>query len=238
MWYLIQQYALWLLAALALGLAIGWLTAERGATRWLGGWVPLGVIAFAAALLLALARQVKGVPGLWLDSALLFFVFYIAGCLLAGWLKTVMDTQARPATGASGSSPTMNPAMPATMPTLADEADHAGIRPLGLVAAREGSPDDLKLISGIGRQNEGRLHGLGIWHFHQIAAWTDDNIAWVGSYLAFPGRIEREDWVGQAARLATGQETDFARRARAGLVATSRDDGDAGQGNLIDPGKA
>jgi len=108
----------------------------------------------------------------------------------------------------------------------------AGERPAGLVSARADTPDDLKLIKGIGRQNEGRLHGLGIWHFDQIAAWTPDNVEWVGGYLAFPGRIEREDWVGQARVLAAGVETEFAKRARAGEVASSRDDGVQGQGNV------
>lgn len=107
-----------------------------------------------------------------------------------------------------------------------------GQRPAGLVAARRETPDDLKLIKGIGRQNEGRLHGLGIWHFDQIAAWTPGNVEWVGGYLAFPGRIEREDWVGQARALAAGVETEFARRAKAGEVASSRDDGMQGQANV------
>ena len=49
--------------------------------------------------------------------------------------------------------------------------------------------DDLKLIKGVGPQNEKRLHALGIWHFSQIAAWTPENVEWVGGYLAFPGRI-------------------------------------------------
>jgi predicted flap endonuclease-1-like 5' DNA nuclease len=113
-----------------------------------------------------------------------------------------------------------------------DVAVLPGERPAGLVAARGGAPDDLKLIKGIGRQNEGRLHGLGIWHFDQIAAWTADNVEWVGGYLAFPGRIEREDWVGQARALASGAETAFARRTKSGTVASSRDDGLFGQGNV------
>ncbi len=104
------------------------------------------------------------------------------------------------------------------------EAEIPGRRPAGLVAAKQAGPDDLKLIKGIGRQNEDRLQALGIWHFEQIAAWTPENVEWVGSYLAFPGRIEREDWVGQAKTLAAGGETDFAKRARAGLVETSRDE--------------
>ncbi|MDP4025628.1 NADH-quinone oxidoreductase subunit NuoE [Methylobacterium sp. NEAU 140] len=86
------------------------------------------------------------------------------------------------------------------------KADAVGTRPPGLDAARAGSPDDLTRIKGIGPGNSQRLNGLGIYHFDQIAAWTRDEIAWVGTYLAFPGRIDREDWVGQAKALSgTGQ---------------------------------
>ena len=93
-------------------------------------------------------------------------------------------------------------AEPAPMPKLDGEDAIAGRRPAGYVAARGGVADDLKLIKGVGPQNEERLHALGIWHFSQIAAWTPENVDWVGGYLAFPGRIEREEWVAQAAALA------------------------------------
>jgi NADH-quinone oxidoreductase subunit E len=85
------------------------------------------------------------------------------------------------------------------------KADAVGKRPAGLDAARAGQPDDLTRIKGIGPGNSQRLNGLGIYHFDQIAAWTRDEVTWVGTYLAFPGRIDREDWVGQAKALsATG----------------------------------
>jgi predicted flap endonuclease-1-like 5' DNA nuclease len=109
---------------------------------------------------------------------------------------------------------------------------HQGARPSGLDAPRGGKADDLKRIRGIGKQNEGRLHALGIWHFDQIAAWSKEEVTWVGSYLAFPGRIEREEWVSQAKVLATGAETEFSQRVAKGLVATSADGGDQGQGNV------
>ena len=75
---------------------------------------------------------------------------------------------------------------------------------LGLDAPRGGTADDLKKILGIGPANEKKLNGLGIWHFDQIAAWERPQIRWVGTYLAFPGRIDRENWVEQARALADG----------------------------------
>lgn len=107
-----------------------------------------------------------------------------------------------------------------------------GTKPKGLEGPRGGKADDLKRIRGIGKQNEGRLHALGIWHFDQVAAWNADEALWVGTYLAFPGRIEREEWIKQAKVLAAGKDTEFSKRVAKGLVATSADAGDKGQANV------
>ena len=79
---------------------------------------------------------------------------------------------------------------------------HPGTRPAGIPAPREGKADRLIRIKGIGPVNEKKLNELGIWHFDQVGAWKKKEIEWVGSYLSFPGRIEREDWVGPAKKLA------------------------------------
>ncbi len=62
--------------------------------------------------------------------------------------------------------------------------------------------DDLKLIKGIGPQNEKRLKSIGIKRFKDVASWTKKEQADIGERLAFPGRIEREEWVKQAKELA------------------------------------
>ena len=120
----------------------------------------------------------------------------------------------------------------AVAPTVAAEdagraaaADAVGTRPLALAAPLGGKADDLKRIRGIGPQNERKLHGLGVYHFSQIAAWTAENAKWAGSFMAFPGRIEREEWIAQATILATGAETAFSKRVDAGEVPTSQSDG-------------
>lgn len=66
------------------------------------------------------------------------------------------------------------------------------------------SPDDLKLISGVGPKLEQVLNGLGIWTFAQIAAWQPEEAAWVDDYLQFSGRIGRDNWISQAGALARG----------------------------------
>jgi predicted flap endonuclease-1-like 5' DNA nuclease len=97
----------------------------------------------------------------------------------------------------------------------------AGTQPRGYRKARDGKADDLKRIRGIGKVNEGKLNEFGIWHFDQIAAWSKNEIEWVDDYIAFPGRILREDWVGQAKVLAKGGDTSFSKRVDAGEVESS-----------------
>ncbi len=75
-------------------------------------------------------------------------------------------------------------------------------RPETLTAPRDGGADDLKKISGVGPKLEGVLNELGFWHFDQIAKWTPAQVAWVDSRLKFKGRIERDDWIGQATAFA------------------------------------
>ena len=77
----------------------------------------------------------------------------------------------------------------------------SGERPEALEVA-ESERDDLQKIKGIGPVNAAQLNELGIYTFAQIAAWTPENVDWVEGYLSFPGRIEREDWIAQAERLA------------------------------------
>jgi predicted flap endonuclease-1-like 5' DNA nuclease len=86
-------------------------------------------------------------------------------------------------------------------------------RPAGLASPRGGVPDNLTRIRGIGTRNETLLNSLGIYHFGQIASWTPGEMRWIGQYLAFPERIERDDWIGQAIALASGTDTGFTKSA-------------------------
>lgn len=69
---------------------------------------------------------------------------------------------------------------------------------------KPGKPDDLKAISGIGPKLEQMLNGYGIWTHAQIADFATSEIAWLDEELGFAGRIKRDDWLGQAARLRDG----------------------------------
>ncbi len=118
--------------------------------------------------------------------------------LLTPWLGRA--AKAAPAAGAQGSV-------------------GAGQKPKGLKAARKGKSDDLKKIKGVGPKLETLLHGLGYFHFDQIAAWTTEEVAWVDQNLeGFRGRVTRDGWVAQADVLAAGGETEFSKRVDEGEV--------------------
>jgi large subunit ribosomal protein L19 len=65
----------------------------------------------------------------------------------------------------------------------------------------KGEPDDLTQIKGLSAELAERLKGLGVIKFEQIANFSDDDIANVDEALALEGRVEKDDWVGQAQRL-------------------------------------
>ena len=77
--------------------------------------------------------------------------------------------------------------------------------PARLGGPRDGKADDLRKIKGIGPKLEQLLNGMGFYHFDQIAAWGEAEVAWVDRNLeGFKGRVSRDGWVAQAAALAGG----------------------------------
>jgi len=77
----------WLLAALLLGLAMGWIAVvhraqavSRVTSRWLAALV-------AVLVAVALARLIPGRPGYWLDLGLVMFAVYLTGCAVGSWLR-------------------------------------------------------------------------------------------------------------------------------------------------------
>lgn len=99
------------------------------------------------------------------------------------------------------------------------EGENEGTKPRLLLAPREGGADNLKEIKGIGPKLEDLCHTLGVFHFDQIAAWTDDEVAWVDANLTgFKGRVSRDEWVSQAKILASGGQTEFSARVGKGDV--------------------
>ncbi len=95
------------------------------------------------------------------------------------------------------------------------------IKPKFLKQADNGISDNLQLIKGVGAKLNEVLNELGVFHFYQIASWEEKEVAWVNDYLAFSGRIQRDEWIKQAKLLMEGKETDFSKRVEQGEVPTS-----------------
>ncbi|GLS87275.1 NADH-quinone oxidoreductase subunit E [Cypionkella aquatica] len=90
-------------------------------------------------------------------------------------------------------------ATPLATPEAKAPADGAQSQPAALMAPRNGLGDNLQKIEGIGPVIEKLCHGLGIFHFDQIAAFGPAEVAWMDSNLkGFRGRVSRDRWVAQA----------------------------------------
>jgi NADH-quinone oxidoreductase subunit E len=89
----------------------------------------------------------------------------------------------------------------------------APARPPLLDAARDGRPDDLKLIKGVGPALEREFNALGIYHFDQIADWSPAEIEWVSRQMSGTGRkVLKENFVEQARALVERDSTAYAQR--------------------------
>ncbi|MEJ1938125.1 hypothetical protein WDZ92_48650, partial [Nostoc sp. NIES-2111] len=117
---------------------------------------------------------------------------------------------AAPVAPAAAAPPLMAPAAPVqaaepaadspALPLVGDEH-----KPALLSAPREGKGDDLELIWGVGPKLAEMLNRMGIYHFSQIASWTEQNLRWVDQNLgSFKGRAVRDQWIEQATKLAAG----------------------------------
>lgn len=120
------------------------------------------------------------------------------GAGIAGW-DDATPAEAAPAKKAA---PQKAPAAKKEAAPEPAEAATATVKPGNLLSeARDGQPDDLKKISGVGPALEKKLHANGVFHYDQIMAWGDADIAYMDDQLSFKGRIERDDWIGQATKL-------------------------------------
>ncbi|MEO8262897.1 MAG: hypothetical protein ABI566_10045 [Pseudolysinimonas sp.] len=102
-------------------------------------------------------------------------------------------------TGASGTF-----ALPVTddsvfAPTAKDRVTEVATRTAGGLTPPH---DDLVRIHGIGPKIATLLVSMGITSFRQVARFTAEDVATVNEALdVFPGRIERDDWMGSAREL-------------------------------------
>lgn len=165
-----------------------------------------------------------------IQTALLVAIAFVLGCLFGWALRRMFGASSKgadmPSLGKSKAKPVSAPVPPvpeaptqkAPLASAPPKAPPKGKNAAAAVpelssasrAAAQGAEDDLKRIQGIGAQNEKRLKKMGVVRFAQIATWSKKDQEIYGEALSFPGRIEREDWVGQARILADGGAGDAA----------------------------
>ncbi len=84
---------------------------------------------------------------------------------------------------------------------IAARAGEINFNRIGIATAT--NADDLKVIVGVGPFLEKKLHAIGIYTFQQIANFNEEDIDQINDLIEFfPGRIVRDNWVGQAVELA------------------------------------
>ncbi|MCU0346329.1 MAG: helix-hairpin-helix domain-containing protein [Saprospiraceae bacterium] len=134
-------------------------------------------------------------------------------------LRTAAATEA-PSLGAIVDAPilaTINPADKEAITSGAispSDAKNEVLAAIGntIPTATADQRDDLTEIKGIGSFLEKKLNALGIFTYAQVAALDANLMDKLTTAIEFfPGRIERDDWVGQAQRLAQPQEENKAK---------------------------
>ena len=70
----------------------------------------------------------------------------------------------------------------------------------------KGEPDNLALIKSLSPEMVGRLHGIGVTKFEQIANFSGEDIANVDELLNLNGAIEKNDWLRQAREQLTAAD--------------------------------
>ncbi|RFB80212.1 30S ribosomal protein S2 [Methylovirgula sp. 4M-Z18] len=90
------------------------------------------------------------------------------------------------------------------LPVVHQASHEAPAEAFELLTAPRGAPDDLAKLQGVGPQLIKKLNDAGVFHYWQIAAMTDEDVAKLDKDLKLSGRIARDGWVEQARALIAG----------------------------------
>lgn len=119
-----------------------------------------------------------------------------------GALQGALETQNRRSAATAPKTASAATAAPAEPAVKAKRKNAAPVARPAAKRTRVAAKDDLKGISGIGPKLEKVLNEQGITRISQIAAWGEADVASFDLAVDLDGRIGRDDWVGQARKLA------------------------------------
>lgn len=157
------------------------------------------ILAFAAGLFVASVcvywAGLHGLVSAVIGLVALLGVGSVLPALLCSGREAVAAEPAAPMAAATSAAP--------VIPETVSEPEETAAKP-ELYGVAPDSIDDLKAISGVGPALEKKLNELGVYTYEQVASWSNADIEWVDERLQFRGRIERDDWVEQAKKLAKG----------------------------------
>jgi len=95
---------------------------------------------------------------------------------------------------------------------------HLDYKPLVLSFPKTIGKDNLKKIKGINSKIENNLNNLGIYHFEQIAKWSNKNCDWIEEFLHAPNYAKSNQWIEQAKILQSGRETLYSQKVQNGEI--------------------
>jgi predicted flap endonuclease-1-like 5' DNA nuclease len=180
--------------------------AENVNAPWLGGWIIAAAMGLVAFGVLVVIGGFDLTPAVALASV----VTVVAG-LIMGMPRSAPADSGTPV--AQTTDPVAAPVAFVATPVAAAPASVDG--PARLAAPRGGQADNLKEIEGIGPAMEKLVNEMGFFHFDQIAAWSDADVAWVDANMKnFKGRITRDRWVAQARIIVNEGLEAFRERAK------------------------
>lgn len=105
-------------------------------------------------------------------------------------------------------APRATAALPAAAPEPPRDAEVAPETPA--------APDRLTLVRGLSAEMADWLAAAGVTRFAEIAAWTAGDIACYGAEVGIGEAAREHSWIEQAAVLASGRPTRYARRVLTG----------------------
>jgi predicted flap endonuclease-1-like 5' DNA nuclease len=152
-----------------------------------------------------------------IETALLIVINLVIAALIGGIIGYIIgknsSTAFKPSLDKDGKiDDTPTPKAKSSVNPIFRKDSNVDSKPLILSTPRPAGKDKLQKIKGIDESVEKDLNKLGIFHFNQIAAWSNKNCDWIEAFLDLPGCAKKHQWIEQAKILESGKETVYSQK--------------------------